>query len=94
MSSKFHRTPLRLAGSGAASLAGVLLVAFPRRRRRFRAMLALASAAVLITAIGCGSVQKTDPGTAQGTYNVTVTGTAGTGSTQFQASVNIPITIQ
>jgi FtsP/CotA-like multicopper oxidase with cupredoxin domain len=94
MSSKFHGTPLRLAGSGAASLAGVLLVAFPRRRRRFKAMLALASAAVLVTVIGCGSVQKTDPGTAQGTYNVTVTGTAGTGSAQFQTSVNIPVTIQ
>jgi hypothetical protein len=57
-------------------------------------MLALATAAVLVTAIGCGGVQKTDPGTAQGTYNVTVTGTAGSGSAQFQTTVNIPITIQ
>jgi FtsP/CotA-like multicopper oxidase with cupredoxin domain len=94
MSGQFHGTPLRLAGSGAASLACVLLVAIPRRRRRFRAMLALASAAILVTAIGCGSVEKTDPGTAPGTYSVTVSGTAGSGSAQFQTTVNIPITIQ
>jgi FtsP/CotA-like multicopper oxidase with cupredoxin domain len=94
MSSRLGGTPLWFAGGGGASLACVLLVAFPRRRPRFRAMLALASAAVLVTAIGCGSVQKTDPGTAQGTYNVTVTGRAGSGSAQFQTTVNIPITIQ
>ena len=94
MSSRLGGTPLCFAGGGGASLACVLLVAFPRRRPRFRAMLALASAAVLVTAIGCGSVQKTDPGTAQGTYNVTVTGRAGSGSAQFQTTVNIPITIQ
>ena len=94
VSSQFHGTPLRLAGSGAARLACLLLIAFPRRRRWFRATLALASAAVLVTSIGCGNVQKTDPGTAQGTYSVTVPGTAGTGSAQWQTSANIPITIQ
>ena len=29
-----------------------------------------------------------------GTYTVVVTGTAGSGSSQYQASVNVPITIQ
>jgi FtsP/CotA-like multicopper oxidase with cupredoxin domain len=95
MSSRLRGTPLWFAGGcGSANLACVLLVAFPRRRGRFRAMLALAFAAVLVIVIGCGSSAKTDPGTAQGTYNMLVTGTAGSGSAQYQASVSVPITIQ
>jgi hypothetical protein len=49
----------------------------------------------LITAIGCsgGRETTTDPGTTKGTYNVVVTGTAGSGASQFQVSVNVPITI-
>ena len=94
MSSKLRGNPLWFAGSGGASLTCVLLFALPRRRRRFAAMLALGFVAVLFSAIGCGSSPKTDPGTAKGTYTVIVTGAAGSGSAQYQASVNVPITIQ
>jgi hypothetical protein len=41
-----------------------------------------------------GLEAQTDPGTAKGTYTVVVTGTAGSGSSQYQTSVNVPITIQ
>lgn len=92
MSSRLRGTPLWFAGSGGAGLACVLLVAFPRRRGRLGAMLALAFAAVVL--IGCGSSAQTDPGTSRGTYNVLVTGTAGSGSAQYQASVSVPIAIQ
>ena len=50
--------------------------------------------AIAFTAIGCGGTAKIDPGTAKGAYTVVVTGTAGSGSSQYQASVNVPITIQ
>ena len=94
MSSSLRRTPLWFAGSGGASLACVLLFVLPRRRRRFRAMSALATLVVLFTAMGCGSASKTDPGTTKGTYTVVVTGTTGSGSSQYQASANVLITIQ
>jgi FtsP/CotA-like multicopper oxidase with cupredoxin domain len=93
MNSRPAGTRLRFAGGGA-SLAGVLLVLFPRPRGRFRAMLAAVFASVLLIAIGCGGSAKTDSGSALGTYNVLVTGTAGSGSAQYQASVSVPITIQ
>ena len=41
-----------------------------------------------------GGTAKTDPGTPKGTYTVVVTGTAGSGSSLSQTSVNVPITIQ
>ena len=50
--------------------------------------------AVVFTAIGCGGSAKIDPGTAKGTYTIVVTGTAGSGSSQYQTSVNVPVTIQ
>jgi FtsP/CotA-like multicopper oxidase with cupredoxin domain len=83
-----------LAAGGGASLACVFLLALPRRRWRGSAMLVLTLMAILFTAIGCGSSGKTDPGTAKGTYTVVVTGSAGSGSSLSQTSVNVPITIQ
>jgi hypothetical protein len=78
----------------ALSLAGVFLFALPRRRWRGKAMIALTFLAILFTVIGCGGGAKTDPGTPKGTYTVVVTGTAGSGSSLSQTSVNVPITIQ
>jgi hypothetical protein len=51
--------------------------------------------AFLFAAMGCngGAGTSTDPGTTKGTYNVVVTGTAGSGTSQSQVSVNVPITI-
>jgi hypothetical protein len=88
--------PLSRAGGWlAGSLAGVFLLAVPWRRGRGLAMLLLIPMAILCTVIGCGGgTAKIDPGTAKGTYTVVVTGTGGSGSSQYQTSVNVPITIQ
>jgi Bacterial Ig-like domain (group 3) len=94
LSSRLVRPKGWLAAGGGASLACVVLVFFPRRRLRSRAMMALALIALVFTIVGCGSAAKIDPGTARGNYTVIVTGTSGTGSAQYQTSVNIPITIQ
>ena len=83
-----------LAAGGGTSLAGVFLILFPRRRRQIQSMLVVALAATLFLAIGCNSGVKTDPGTTPGTYSVVVTGTSGSGTSQYQTSVNVPITIQ
>jgi major membrane immunogen (membrane-anchored lipoprotein) len=50
--------------------------------------------ATALIVIGCGQSAKTDPGTTAGTYMVVVTGTAGSGSSQYRTSVNVPISIQ
>ena len=42
---------------------------------------------------GSRSATKLDPGTARGSHSGVVTGTAGGGSTQYQARVNVPITM-
>jgi hypothetical protein len=55
--------------------------------------LLLAALALVFSAVGCGAATKLDPGTAKGSYLVAVTGTAGSGATQYQATANIPITI-
>jgi hypothetical protein len=57
-------------------------------------MIALTFLAIVFTVIGCGGAAQTDPGTPKGTYAVVVTGTAGSGSSLSQISVNVPITIQ
>jgi uncharacterized protein YceK len=57
-------------------------------------MIVLAFLAIMFTVIGCGSAAKIDPGTAKGTYMAVVTDTAGSGSTQSHASMNVPTTIQ
>jgi FtsP/CotA-like multicopper oxidase with cupredoxin domain len=83
-----------LAAGGGASLACVFLLALPRRRWRGSAMFVLTLMAILFTAIGCGGSGKTDPGTPKGTYSVVVTGTAGSGTSLSQTTINVPITIQ
>ena len=86
--------PAWFAAGGGASFAGMVLLVFPGRRRRALAALLLSLVAVVFTVIGCGNGARTDPGTAKGAYMVVVTATANNGSTQDQASVNVPITIQ
>jgi len=82
------------AAGGGASLSCVLLLGFPRRRLRNLAIMLLALAAVHFTVTGCGGSGQTDPGTPKGSYSVAVTGTAGSGSSQYQTTVNVPITVQ
>jgi FtsP/CotA-like multicopper oxidase with cupredoxin domain len=94
LSSKRSSGPGWLAAGGSASFACVFLLLAPRRRWRGVATIVLALLAIALTAIGCGGTTKTDPGSAKGNYIVVVTGTAGSGSSQYQSSVNVPITIQ
>jgi FtsP/CotA-like multicopper oxidase with cupredoxin domain len=83
-----------LAASGSMSLAGLLLFAFPGRKRGRNALLVLLSFAILSFSLACsGGAAKADSGTAKGNYVVVVTGTSGTGSSQIQTTVNVPITI-
>ena len=93
-SSKVNSRPGWLAAGGGASLACIVLLILPKRRGRNIALSMLAILAIAFTVIGCGNAAKTDPGTAKGTYTVVVTGTAGSGSSQNQSSVNVPVTIQ
>jgi FtsP/CotA-like multicopper oxidase with cupredoxin domain len=83
-----------LAAGGGTSLACALLLGLPRRRWRRQAMIGLTLMSIAFAVIGCGGAGQTDPGTAKGTYIVVVTGTAGSGSSQYQTSVDVPITIQ
>jgi FtsP/CotA-like multicopper oxidase with cupredoxin domain len=94
LSSRQSGKPAWLAAGGGASLACVLILGFPRRKWRSMTMLLIALMAVTFTVIGCGGTAMTDPGTAKGTYTVVVTATAGSGSSTYQTSVNVPITIQ
>ena len=93
-SSRLYRKPGLLAAGGGASFACIVLLILPQRRWRSAALGLFSVLAILFTVAGCGGSAKTDPGTTQGTYMVTVTGTAGSGSSQAQTSVNVPITIQ
>jgi FtsP/CotA-like multicopper oxidase with cupredoxin domain len=93
-SSRLNHRPGWLLASGGASLACVVLLILPRRRDRNTAVGILAILAIAFTLVGCSGPAKTDPGTATGTYMVVVTGTAGSGSSQYQSSVNVPITVQ
>ena len=94
-SSKLTSRPGWLAAGGGASLACMVLLILPKRRWRNTALSVLAILAIAFTVIGCGGGSaKTDPGTATGAYTVVVTGTAGSGSSAYQTSVNVPITIQ
>jgi len=82
------------AAEGGASVACLFLLALPRRRWRRRMVFVLMSLGMILMAVGCSGAAKIDPGTAKGSYVVVVTGTAGSGSAQYQSSVNVPITIQ
>jgi hypothetical protein len=76
---------------GGVSLTCLLLFRLPRRRGRW---ILLPLVCIFLTTIGCGGSAQTNPGTTKGTYTVVVTGTAGSGSSQYQTSVNVPVTIQ
>jgi FtsP/CotA-like multicopper oxidase with cupredoxin domain len=93
-SSKRNGGPGWLVAGGGASLACVALLILPRRRGRYTALAVLAIVAVACTVIGCGSAAQTDSGTPKGVYMVVVTGVAGSGSSQYKTTVNVPITIQ
>ena len=94
LSSKVNSGPRWLA-AGGASLACIVLLILPRRKGRNTALGLIGLLAVAFTIIGCsGGAAKTDPGTVKGTYTIVVTGTAGSGASQYQSSVNVPITIQ
>jgi hypothetical protein len=94
-SSKLNNRPGWLAAGGGVSLACVVLLILPKRRWRNTALSVLAILAIAFTVIGCGGGSaKTDPGTAKGAYTVVVTGIAGSGTSAYQTSVNVPITIQ
>ena len=93
--SKSNGRPGWLAAGGGVSLACLVLLILPKRRWRNTTLSVLVILAIAFTVIGCGSGSaKTDPGTPAGTYTVVVTGAAGTGSSQYQTTVNVPITIQ
>ena len=93
--SSSRRDGLRwFAASGGASLAGLLLIGWPRRSWRTRSLVVLAMGVMLLSTLGCGATQKTDPGTGRGTYNVLVTATAGSGAAQYTTTTNVPITVQ
>ena len=94
LSSRLNKSPGWLAAGGGASLACVVLVILPRRKWRTTSISVLVVLAIAFTVVGCGGTAKTDPGTAQGTYMVVVTATAGSGASQYQSSVSVPITIQ
>jgi hypothetical protein len=94
-SSRRTNGPSWLAAGGGTSFACLFLLVLPRRRWRNRAILvALALTTALFMVIGCSGAAATDPGTAKGSHIVVVTGTSGSGSSQYQTSVNVPITIQ
>ena len=61
------------------ALAVILMLAIPRKRRSWLAMLVLLAIAVCGSAVGCGgkSSSKGNSGTSAGTYTITVTGTSG-----------------
>jgi FtsP/CotA-like multicopper oxidase with cupredoxin domain len=94
LSTRLGRPSGWFAVGGGASLACLVLLFLPRRNLKCGAFLALAFIAIVFGPLGCGSATKLDPGTAKGSYTVIVTGSSGAGSTQFQTSVNVPITIQ
>jgi len=95
----FNKPDLPIA-SGVALLVGLLLLAFPVRRRRSKVALALLSLSLIAAAFGgCGGGGgggggTTDPGTAARTYSVAVTATSGTGNTSISRTVNISVIVQ
>ena len=86
--------PLWLATSGSISLASLLLFFFPARKRYRNMLLALLSFSILYFSVGCSGTAATNSGTSKGSYIVVVTGSSGTGPSQIQTTVNVPITIQ
>jgi len=86
---------LAMIFGGGMPLAGLFLVAAPRRRR-WSSLLGLMVVALLVTVPACGgggggSKTQTvqDPGTPAGTYNVTLTATAGSISAQAAFTLTV-----
>ena len=98
---------LRPPGSGtprlgpiSAGILSALLLPFLRRKRPLSGRLPL-MAMLLCTALvalsGCsgqGTSARADPGTASGTYNVTVTATGISGAATYNTTITVPITVQ
>jgi subtilase family serine protease len=96
------RIPWYAAGSGA-TLACMLLLTFPRRRR-WGALLAVLISLAAITAVGCGGNTSTSGGSGgggggggstttnaqPGTYTFTITAVSGTLVHSTQVTVNVP----
>ncbi len=93
-SSKMSNRPGWLVAGGGASLACIVILILPRRKGRNPALCILAGVVSVSIVAGCAGSSKTDPGTAPGTYMVVVSGTAGSGASQYQTSVSVPITVQ
>ena len=78
----------------AALLLAFLALWLPSRKLRVPAMFILGLVAFSLFAVGCGSSAKKDPGTPTGSYNVVVTATSGTGATEIQHTVVVPVSIE
>ena len=99
--------PWYVAGSGA-SLACLILVALPRRRRRFGALLVVLLSVAALSVSGCGgSSSSSSSGSSgsggttpvvtnaiPGTYNITVTGVATTATGNIVHSTTVTFTVQ
>lgn len=97
-------SPWYVAGSGV-TLAGLLLVAVPRRRRWGASLLAVVLSAAVVAASGCGGSSSSPSGSgsgsggttkpaATGTYNITITATGSSGSTSRVHSVVLTYKVQ
>ena len=77
---------------GGLPMAGIFLVAAPKRRR-WGTLLGLAALALLVTLPACGGGggggHHQDPGTPAGTYTVIVTATAGSLSEQASFTLTV-----
>jgi len=56
-------------------------------------MAALLAGGMALSDCSGNSAAKTDPGTLDGTYNVTVTATGSSGTTPYTVSLSIPVTV-
>jgi FtsP/CotA-like multicopper oxidase with cupredoxin domain len=93
---RFGFPPISTLTRVSIELAVLLAALIWIRRRKWRApaMLGLIALAILAFAAGCGGGGKSDPGTLAGTYNVVVTATSASGSSQIQHTVVVPVAIQ
>jgi subtilase family serine protease len=82
--------------AGGATLALVLFLGIPKRRRNWLAMLGLLALFASVGALGCGGGGGgggKNNGTTPGTYTVTVTGTSGTGASAITQTTAVTLTV-